>query len=119
MVTKLLIIKGLILGSLPIAGLKEYQLATILLGCVASTASIRLGLKFHKVDRALSKAVAHDLLAQGIAMIVTTIFAVMSYTNHLPDLSNLTKTSMQWVIFVPCIVTSFRLASIVASIEQS
>lgn len=118
MTKALLFTKAAVLAAVPLAGLAAYQLAAILLGCIASTASLALGIRFHKVNQKLSRAVAHDLLAQGVAMVVTTIFASLAYTGHLTDVGDAAKLAMRCAIFVPCIVTSFRLAVVVSQIER-
>lgn len=98
---------------------KLMELSMIAFGLVCVGLSAVLSYKFHRIKQILSKALAYQLLAEGVVGFVTVLFAVTSWLNLYSSLSPEIVLVMRLVIFLAAASTSVNLYRKVRLLEES
>jgi hypothetical protein len=97
--------------------LEVLQVVTVVLGIATTSFSIVLAYKFYVVKHDLGKHISYDVLAQGIAGLVTVLFSLNSMFNSVSGedpifwntLSPEIAIIFRWVLFLTLMATTLNL----------
>jgi len=98
--------------------LKLLELLTVFFGLFCVVISIILGFRFHKVRHSLSKALALQLVAEGVIGAVTVIFSLTSLFELYETLTPHTVLILRLIIFGLASSTSVNLYIKVKELER-